>query len=109
MLVLSTRKFPTTIIHSYHYYKTVLFSLIEGINRSLTHAAIAQLLNERGLLTPTGLKWQQKNVKEALKKIRLNREYSSRLHFKLLELIVAGEIQVKQAAPLFQQRFTGVM
>lgn len=102
-----SRKYPTTVTHTIFYYKRVLLALIDGLNRNLTHADIATELNEQGLLTPTGLKFKGQIIKEILKKLRLNKEYSSRFHNKLLQLIVAGEISIASAMILFKQ--TGVM
>ena len=109
MLTIPVRTYPTTIIHSLNFYHQVLLCFIDGLKRNLTHSEIATLLNERGLLTPTGLKWRGQQVKENLKKIRLHRDYSSRIHNKLLELIIAGTIPIGDASILFTQRYTGVM
>lgn len=104
---IESRAFPTTVTHTLGYYKRVLLALIDGLNKNLTHTDIAAMLNRQGLLTPTGLKFKSQIVKEVLKKIRLNKEYSSRFHNKLLQLIVAGEISIASAMILFKQ--TGVM
>jgi hypothetical protein len=103
------RIFNPNTTHSLGYYKSVLLVLIDGNADGLTYPQIADRLNGLEIKTAAGLAWSAENVKGVLKKIRLYREYPSKIHHALLELVFNNELTVKETLPLFQHRRHGTM
>jgi hypothetical protein len=103
-----TKTYPPNIQHSEGYYLRVLLLFIEGLKASATHAQIAARLNADNLKTPTGRDWTAEAVKQALKRVRLHREYRSAFHAALMRLVYSGDLTVAQTQILFAMRTTGV-
>ena len=49
--------YSTKTVHSPQYYLRVFALLIAGLTANLSHADIAQRLNEAAILSPTGRQW----------------------------------------------------
>lgn len=83
--------------HSPTYYQAVLLTLIDGINRDLSQQAIADLLNQKALLSPYGKPWSVIAVRKALFKLRHAGTEPSKLHAALMHLFFCGTITRDQA------------
>lgn len=103
------RKFNPNVSHSLGYYKSVLLVLIDSNNEGLSYLQIAERLNALEIKTAGGLSWTAENAKQTLKKIRLYRDYPSKIHHALLELVFNNELTVKQSLPLFAHRSHGYL
>lgn len=103
------RIFNPNVRHTIEYYKSVLVALIAGTTDNLTNAQIADRLNSHDIKTSGGLVWTAENVKGILRKIRLNKEFPSKIYQALLELTFMGELTVKESMPLFANRKNGTM
>ena len=95
--------------HSNEYYHSVLNQLIAGNRENLTYLQIADNLNTLGITTSGGLAWTAANVKGVLRKLRLYREFPSKIHHALLELVFNQELELKETLPLFKSRLHGTM
>ena len=95
------RIFNPNITHSLPYYKSVLTGLIAGHTENLTHKQMADRFNDLKIKTSTGLEWTSENVKGVLKRLRNHREYPSKLHRAMLELVYNDELTKEQTLPLF--------
>ncbi|MDO8774304.1 MAG: hypothetical protein Q7K57_37445 [Burkholderiaceae bacterium] len=103
------RIFNPNVRHSTEYYKSVLVVLIAGTTDNLTNVQIAEKLNDHDIKTSGGLVWTAENVKGVLRKIRLNKEFPSKIYQAFLELIFTGELTIKASLPLFASRKNGLM
>jgi hypothetical protein len=103
------RIFNPSVKHSLGYYKSILLVLIDSNTEGLTYPQIADRLNSLELRTAAGLTWTGENVKGVMKKIRLYRDYPSKIHHAMLELVFCNELTVKQTLPLFEHRRHGCM
>lgn len=101
------RKFNPNTRRSTEYYLSVLNLLIAGNRDNLTYLQIADSLNDLGIETSAGLTWTGENVKGVLRKLRLYREFPSHIHHALLELIFAGQLELRETLPLFKSRLHG--
>jgi len=90
--------------HSDSYYLTVLLALAEGVGNGLTDREIADMLSERGILSPIGKPWTSTAVSQALSKLRNFRDRPSRLHQAFLQLCFDGYLKPSDASVLFRQR-----
>jgi hypothetical protein len=82
----------------------VITALLDGLQRKLSDAKIADLLNARGVPTATGAQWTAVTVKNALYSLRHAQIRSTRLHRALLEFVFAGILSVGDAWTLLQPR-----
>ena len=103
------RIYNPAVRHSNAYYRSVLNQLIIGNRDNLTYLQIAANLNDLEIATPAGLTWTADNAKGTLRKLRLWREFPSKMHYALLELIFTNELQFKDTLPLFRPRLSGTM
>lgn len=97
------------VTHSTEYYHRVLNLLIVGNRDNLTYLQIADSLNAKEIKTSGGLEWTALNVKGVLRKLRLYKEFPSKIHHALLELIFNNQLSLKASLPLFQSRLHGTM
>lgn len=103
------RKYNPNTRHSNAYYFSVLNLLIAGNRDNLTYQEIAESLNAQGIKTSGGLTWTAENTKGVLRKLRLYKEFPSKIHNALLELIFEHELTLKETLPLFKSRLHGTM
>lgn len=103
------RKFNPNTRHSNEYYRRVLNLLIAGNRDNLTYLQIAESLNAEEIPTSGGLLWSAENVKGVLRKLRLYKEFPSKIHHALLELVFANELTLRETLPLFKSRLHGTM
>lgn len=90
--------------HSLPFYHSVLLALIEGLTLRMTDREIADHLNSRGLLSPSGRPWTQVAVRQCLFKLRNHQIVPSHLHKALLQLCFNGLLRPSQTEILFQPR-----
>lgn len=90
--------------HSTEYYHQLLLVFIDALNTRQTDKQTADLLNERGLLSPVGRPWTASGVKLALFRLRNYRDTPSKLHQALLQLCFDGVLRASQALILFAPR-----
>lgn len=103
------RIYNPNVRHSNEYYHRVLNLLIAGNRDKLTYLQIAESLNAAELPTSGGLLWSAENVKGVLRKLRLYKEFPSKIHHALLELIFCNELTLRESLPLFKSRLHGIM
>ena len=103
------RVYNPNVRHSNDYYFSVLNLLIAGNRDNLTYLQIAESLNAQDIKTSGGLLWKAENVKGVLRKLRLYKEFPSKIHHALLELIFAEKLELKESLPLFKSRLHGTM
>ena len=103
------RKYNPNTRHSNEYYHSVLNLLIAGNRDNLTYLQIAESLNAQDIKTSGGLTWSAENVKGVLRKLRLYKEFPSKIHHALLELVFNQELELKDTLPLFKSRLHGIM
>ncbi len=82
----------------------MLLCLIEGLTLRYTDKQIAELMNSRDLLSPSGKPWAANAVKHALFKLRNYHAVPSKLHTALLQLCFDGAIRTEQAFILLAPR-----
>jgi hypothetical protein len=97
------------VTHSLPYYHAVLLVFIEGLTAKKTYQQIADLLNLKGLLSPSGKHWSPSSVKQAIFKLRNHKIVPSRLHTALLQLCFDGTLRPSQTFVLFEMHEPGVM
>lgn len=102
--MLQQTKYHPRVVHSLPYYHAVLLVFIHGLEQRLSNAAIADLLNSRCLLSPSGKPWTSVSVKHALFKLRHHQEIPSHLHKALLQLAFDGVLKPSQSLVLFAPR-----
>lgn len=102
------RKFNPNERHSDDFYFAVLNILIAGNRDNLSYQAMAQNLNDLGIPTSAGLTWTAMNVKGVLRKLRLYKEFPSKIHQSLLVLIFENRLSLKETLPLFKSRLHGI-
>ena len=90
--------------HSNEYYHSVLNLLIAGNRDNLTYLQIAGSMNAQDIKTSSGLLWTAENVKAVLRKLRLYKEFPSKIHHALLELVFDNQLELRDTLPLFQSR-----
>ena len=90
------------------YYTQILRILIDSNAEGMTYRAMAEVLNDLHLTTPTGLKWSASHISQLLKKIRRFKLYPSFIHQHMLEMIFEGKLTLKETLPLMQSRLHGV-
>ena len=90
------------------YYNEVLRILIDCNAEALTYSAMATVLNDRHITTPTGLFWQEGHIRQLLKKVRNYKLYPSFIHQHLMQLIFEGTLTMKETLPLFKSRVHGI-
>ena len=103
------RIYNPNVTHSNDYYHRVLNLLIVGNRDNLTYLQIAESLNAKEIKTSGGLEWTAMNVKGVLRKLRLYKEFPSKIHHALLELIFDNKLDLKSTLPLYQSRLHGTM
>lgn len=79
-------------------------ALIEGLNLGHTDKQLAEHLNSKDLLSPTGAPWTMTAITQALFKFRNHRTRRSTLHRELLQLAFDGLLSPADTLPLFQPR-----
>jgi hypothetical protein len=97
-------KYHPRLQHSLPYYHSVLLVFIDALSTNQTDKITAALLNERGILSPSGRPWTSTAVKQAIAKIRNYKDCPNRLHQALLELCFEGTLRPSQALVLFAPR-----
>ena len=90
--------------HTDYYYHQTLLGLLSALEAGLHKRDMAQHLNERGLLSATGVAWTTNAVMMALHKLRHFREKSSHLHSAMNQLVFDGLLTRQQCLPLLQSR-----
>lgn len=103
------RIYNPNVRHSNEYYHSVLNELIAGNRDNLTYLQIADNLNSQDIKTSGGLSWTAENVKGVLRKLRLYKEFPSKIHHALLELVFNQDLELKDTLPLFKSRLHGIM
>lgn len=96
--------FAPSILHSDSYYLALIRLLIRGLTDGLTDRQIAASLNEAGILAPSGVPYTPTAVTQTLKKLRNHREYSSKIHKVLLQLVFDGILSAPATYILFKPR-----
>ena len=102
------KTFHNTSRQTPEYYTEVLRILINCNSDAMTYAAMATVLNDRHITTPTGLTWQEGHIRQLLKKLRNYKTYPSFIAQHLLELVFEGTLTMKETLPLFKSRMHGV-
>jgi len=74
------------------------------VTLGLSDKELAALLNEKGLLSPTGVQWTATAVSKALWKLRHHRTVGSTLHTQLLQLAFDGVLDPDEVRPLYSAR-----
>ena len=90
------------------YYFQILRILIDCNADGMAYGRMAQVLNDRHLTTPTGLRWSASHISQLLKKLRRYRLYPSFIHENMLALIFEGRLTLKETLPLMQSRVHGI-
>lgn len=96
--------FTSSILHSDNYYLALIRTLIRGLTDGLTDRQIAASLNEAGILAPSGVPYTPTAVTQTLKKLRNHKEYPSKIHKVLLELVFDGVLAAPATYILFKPR-----
>jgi hypothetical protein len=91
--------YPRHTKHSLTHYRSVLLVLISGLVAGVTHAALAQMLNDAHVSSATGVTWTTQAVKSVLKKLRLK---TGPNYHAMLELCFSGSMSPAQCRPLLQ-------
>ena len=99
LLELSLQTYPRHTKHRLTYYRSVLLVLVSGLVAGVTHAAMAQMLNDARVSSATGVTWTTQGVKSVLKKLRLKTGPS---YHAMLELCFMGSMSPVQCRPLLQ-------
>lgn len=92
-----TPKYHPRTQHSLPYYQAILLNLIEGISRNLSQQQIADILNQKALLSPYGKPWTVAAVRKSIFKLRHSDTEPSKLHAALMRLFFCGMITRDQA------------
>lgn len=100
--------FNPTVLHSDVYYISVLTALISAVNTGFTDRQIAEYLNSRAILSPSGKPFTPNAISQILKKLRHHREYPSKLHKALLQLCFDGKLNAADTLILFEPRKQGM-
>lgn len=94
--------------HSDGYYLALLLALAEGVEGGATDRQLADMLSQRGILSPVGKPWTATAVGQALSKFRRYREGAracpNRLHQAFLQLCFDGYLRPSDVSVLFRQR-----
>jgi hypothetical protein len=96
--------FTPSVLHSDIFYLTLIRALIRGLNDGLTDRQIAASLNEAGILAPSGIPYTPNAVTQTLKKLRNHKEYPSKIHKVLLQLVFDGLLAAPATYILFKPR-----
>jgi hypothetical protein len=97
------------IFHSDSYYLSLLKTLIRCLNAGFTDRQTAQVFNDSAVLSPASKPFTPNTVTQMLKKLRLHREYPSKLHKALLLLCFEGKLNAADTLILFQPRKQSAM
>lgn len=100
--------FTTHTTHSHDYYLRTITALIAALKAGFTDQQTANYLNERGILSPTGKPFNRNTVSQILKKLRLHKEYPSKIHRALLQLCFDGRLNAADTLILFEPRKQGM-
>lgn len=100
--------FLPSVSHSDQYYLALLTALISAVKAGFTDRQIADYLNSRAILSPSGKPFTSNSVSQILKKLRNHKEYPSRLHKALLQLVFDGKLTAPETYILFQPRRQGM-
>jgi hypothetical protein len=99
-----TTRIATHTYHTLDYYCRLLKALISLVKRKLTHASIADGLNDEGILTPTGRRFTRTIVSNTLKHLRLHEEFRPLIHHAMLELHFDGRLTHDECLSLLNYR-----
>ena len=91
-------------LHSDHYYLSVLHVLTEGLKTFKSDQGIADLLNEKGLLAPSGNPWTAGRVTDALYNLRKRQSRPNRLYAALVRFVFEGRMAAADYLILFSKR-----
>ncbi len=100
--------FLPSVHHSDQYYLALLSALISAVKAGFTDRQIADYLNSRAILSPSGKPFTPNAVSQILKKLRNHKEYPSKIHKALLLLCYEGRLSAPDTYILFQPRRQGM-
>lgn len=100
--------FHPTVLHSDLYYLNLLTALIAALKAGFTDSQTANYLNQRGILAPSGKAFNRNTVSQILKKLRLHKDYPSKIHKALLQACFDGKLNAADTLILFQPRKQGM-
>lgn len=100
--------YPPNFLHSHDYYLVLIKTLIRSLNAGFTDRQTSQALNDLAILSPVGRPFTEIGIRQLLKKLRNHRDYPSKIHRALLQLVFDGKLLAPETYILFRQRKQGM-